>query len=248
MLICKPIDIDSKQWADVLGDSSVTTQADMEILQLVYESNNHEMRASEIAARLGLSHHAIVNIRVVNFSKRVVDKMGIQPPKNEDGLAQWWHVPFCAYKKGTAYPWIMRPALVTAFEEVFVRDNAESYPDELADDETVGLPEGAVRQVFVNRYERNARARRLCVSRYGSTCAVCGFDFEKVYGPMGKDKIHVHHLVPLSAIREEYSVDPERDLRPVCPNCHVMIHSRREPFTIEELQAMINAQRGSHDQ
>ncbi|MGI6487845.1 MAG: HNH endonuclease [Syntrophothermaceae bacterium] len=81
------------------------------------------------------------------------------------------------------------------------------------------------------------------MAHYGSRCVVCGFDFEKIYGPIGKDKIHIHHLIPLSEIQKEYEVDPIRDLRPVCPNCHLIIHSKREPFTIEEVRKMITMTR-----
>ncbi len=34
----------------------------------------------------------------------------------------------------------------------------------------------------------------------------------------------------------EYVVDPVKDLRPVCANCHAMSHKREEPFTIEEMR------------
>ncbi|WP_366515217.1 HNH endonuclease [Methanoculleus sp.] len=106
-------------------------------------------------------------------------------------------------------------------------------------DSSTVLSEGTVSQVFVNRYERSKQARTACIEHHGCRCAVCGFDFEKVYGPIGQNKIHVHHLIPLSGIRQEYEIDPVRDLRPVCPNCHLIIHSKREPFTIEEMKGMI---------
>ncbi|WP_422678748.1 hypothetical protein [Christiangramia echinicola] len=40
-------------------------------------------------------------------------------------------------------------------------------------------------------------------------------------------------------MRKEYNVDPIRDLIPVCPNCHFMLHKRTPAFTIEELKNMI---------
>ncbi|MCX7418510.1 MAG: HNH endonuclease [Planctomycetia bacterium] len=68
---------------------------------------------------------------------------------------------------------------------------------------------------------------------------VCAFDFALVYGAVGEGLIHVHHLRELSEIGEEYEVDPIRDLRPVCPNCHFVIHQRRLCFSIDEVRAFL---------
>ena len=99
--------------------------------------------------------------------------------------------------------------------------------------------EGSVRQVLVNAYERSSAARAACLVHYGCSCSVCGFDFEKTYGLIGKDFIHVHHLKEISSIAQTYHVDPVQDLRPVCPNCHAMLHRRTPAFTIDELKQLI---------
>jgi 5-methylcytosine-specific restriction protein A len=69
---------------------------------------------------------------------------------------------------------------------------------------------------------------------------VCGFDFGKAYGPNLEGFIHVHHLTPLASIRERYRVNPKRDLRPICANCHAVVHRREPPYAIEEVQQMIS--------
>jgi 5-methylcytosine-specific restriction enzyme A len=55
--------------------------------------------------------------------------------------------------------------------------------------------------------------------------------------------IHIHHLRQLSDINAEYCVNPVDDLCPVCPTCHAVIHSRKSPYTIEEVAIMIEAQK-----
>lgn len=101
--------------------------------------------------------------------------------------------------------------------------------------------EGAVKLVTVNRYERNRFARKRCIETFGYRCSVCEIDFSERYGQVGRGFIHVHHLVPLSEIGERYEVDPVTDLRPVCPNCHAMLHHRTVvPRTIEELRRILN--------
>lgn len=101
--------------------------------------------------------------------------------------------------------------------------------------------EGKVRQVLVNIYERNRDARTKCISHYGTTCSVCDFDFGRIYGKLGKGFIHVHHLKEVSSIGEEYKINPIEDLRPVCPNCHAMLHTSRPSLTIEALRKCLSA-------
>lgn len=99
----------------------------------------------------------------------------------------------------------------------------------------LGLPEGASKKVVVNRYERDPRNRLACIRYHGKTCKVCGFDFGQVYGEFAADYIHVHHLVPVSQMTENYAVDPINDLVPLCPNCHSAIHISNPPLTPDEL-------------
>jgi hypothetical protein len=100
--------------------------------------------------------------------------------------------------------------------------------------------EGAVKQITVNAYERDPEARKKCLDVHGVNCSICGFNFEKKYGEAGKGFIHVHHLKPLSEIAEKYELNPAEDLRPVCPNCHAMLHKRKPPYSIEELKQIIS--------
>jgi 5-methylcytosine-specific restriction protein A len=102
-------------------------------------------------------------------------------------------------------------------------------------------PEGARTSVTINAYERNPKARAACIAYHGCHCAVCGFNFVSRYGGLGKDFIHVHHIKPLRAIAEEYEVDPKKDLIPVCPNCHAMIHRTEPCLSISELREHLKA-------
>lgn len=99
--------------------------------------------------------------------------------------------------------------------------------------------EGALRRITVDAYERDPRARKACIAHYGFKCQLCGFDFAVKYGDIGKNFIHVHHLTPLANIGETYEVDPVKDLIPVCPNCHAMIHKQKPALTPKEIQRRI---------
>lgn len=110
------------------------------------------------------------------------------------------------------------------------------YADEFQEDDSV-LIEGAKREVFVNSYERNPKARKKCIEYYGCNCFCCGLSFEEKYGEIGKGFIHVHHLKQISEIGEKYEINPIKDLIPLCPNCHSMIHKSNPPFSVNELKA-----------
>lgn len=100
--------------------------------------------------------------------------------------------------------------------------------------------EGAVVQITINAYERNPKARAACIAHHGCACAACEMTFEERYGPAAAGYIHVHHLRPLAAVGAEYTLDPIGDLVPVCPNCHAVIHLRREePYSVKEVRGMI---------
>jgi len=113
-----------------------------------------------------------------------------------------------------------------------------SFPEEV-DQAQEEIFEGAVHKVTVNAYERNPEARRQCIKYYGTKCSICGFDFFEVYGEVGKEFIHVHHLKQISEIGETYKIDPINDLRPVCPNCHAILHKQKPPCTIDEVKSFL---------
>jgi len=107
-------------------------------------------------------------------------------------------------------------------------------------DEDASYPEGAKRKITVNAYERNSQARAACIKEHGHRCKACGMSFEEFYGEIGKDHIEVHHLKPLNKVGKNYKVDPIKDLIPVCPNCHSVIHLRKPPYNIKKVKRMIN--------
>lgn len=105
--------------------------------------------------------------------------------------------------------------------------------------------EGAPELVNHKRFERNPILRKLCIDRLGVQCKICGTRLSDLYGATGEDLIHVHHLVPLSSIAGAHSVNAVRDLIPVCPNCHAVMHRRNPPYTPEEVKVMIRNSKGN---
>jgi hypothetical protein len=121
--------------------------------------------------------------------------------------------------------------------ETHLDKHSSIFPDEVTKEKD--LWEGSVRTVTINAIERNAEARKCCISHYGAKCFVCGFSFVEKYGPSLDGFIHVHHLRLLSQVNEKYKVDPIADLVPICPNCHAAIHSVNPPYSPNQLRAML---------
>lgn len=111
--------------------------------------------------------------------------------------------------------------------------------NELDEDEVTTVPEGARRTITVNVYERDPSARLKCIARWGAVCAVCRFDFGKVFGALGEGFIHVHHKRPLGEVGQQYMLDPIIDLEPVCPNCHAMLHRQRPALSTDDLRQLL---------
>ncbi len=109
-------------------------------------------------------------------------------------------------------------------------------PEEVVPSDQNQYWEGAVVSIQVNRYERDRKARQACLKHYGCICQACKTDLA---GQTAANVIHVHHIKPVSSIGQAYQIDPIRDLRPLCPNCHTVAHLREDPYTVEELKAMI---------
>lgn len=112
--------------------------------------------------------------------------------------------------------------------------------DEAASEETyTEYLEGRPVSFLTTRYERDKNARRACIAHHGYACAACGFDFGVVYGEIAAHYIQVHHLNPVAALGQVTAVDPVTDMRPLCANCHAVVHLKHPPYTIEQVKSFI---------
>jgi hypothetical protein len=101
--------------------------------------------------------------------------------------------------------------------------------------------EGDRTAVLANRYERDPKARRACLDHYGYSCSACGFLFVDKYGEIGQGVVEVHHLEPLGENPGRRGVDPIADLRPLCANCHTIVHQQTPPLSIEGLSRLLRS-------
>ena len=106
--------------------------------------------------------------------------------------------------------------------------------------------EGSLLDCHGSKYERSRKARKECLEYYGYTCRVCGFDFEKQYGKIGREFIEVHHRTEVSSYGgTNHKVHPIEDLIPVCSNCHSMLHRTRPAMSIADLSSLVKNRKDS---
>ena len=98
------------------------------------------------------------------------------------------------------------------------------------------MVEGRLTEAKILRRQRNRVARQKCLEDSGYTCYVCGFNFEKAYGEIGKNFLEVHHTKPLATYDDEHPI-PQSELCALCSNCHSMVHRKKEVMDVEELKS-----------
>ena len=77
-----------------------------------------------------------------------------------------------------------------------------------------------------------------CLDYYGSVCDLCGFDFGYTYGKAFEDFIKVHVIKPYSDETLD-TLDPHKDLVPICCNCEAVLHSKVPAYSIDEVKEML---------
>lgn len=84
----------------------------------------------------------------------------------------------------------------------------------------------------------NTKKNNVLVQMGKLECEVCGFDFNTVYGEIGKGFAECHHVKPVSELKPGDTTKLD-DLSILCANCHRMIHRSRPWKTVNELKEIM---------
>lgn len=113
------------------------------------------------------------------------------------------------------------------------------------------FPEGKIIERAHKARERNSQVVLLAKENFKKKngrlyCQVCGFDFEEVYGDLGKDFIEGHHTIAVSNMVADHKTKVE-DIAMLCANCHRMVHKKRPWLSMNDLDKLIkNKKNDSH--
>lgn len=233
------------EWLAILNNPELTHDKDIEILQAIKDLGG-EASAGEITKLVGFSNVVSVNSNMRFYALRIAKTRKIHFSRNKNNKSgyRYWNFFFKGRQEGDVFIWEFRKNLAEAFKLYLQKSsNFNDFPnvEKRVLEEDLELFEGEKKQGTRNIYQRSRKAREICIHKYGYKCAVCEIDFKKFYGlEVDKGFINVHHLKPISFHKKIHKVDPIRDLRPVCPNCHRMLHTRQpKPYSIEELKAIM---------
>jgi len=119
--------------------------------------------------------------------------------------------------------------------------------------DAVVIEEGQHENVSTRVSRRSALLRKAAVKHFTDStgsipCKACGFRAELIYGPDRKGLIEIHHLQPLflsgGASRGISIRVALRDVAPLCPNCHRIVHSK--PGTVMSLTELRRRIQATH--
>jgi len=233
------MELSKEQYKKALLVKGILKDRSLELLSALYDAPKCEATGEQLAGVLGYDGFPPVNALIGKLGKRIALYFNLSKGDIKTEFTGWWQLIANGKNTKNGFAWSLKDNLFDALVELNLLQEYETnlFPETISPlDE---LSEGKKKTVTVNAYERNSVARSMCINYYGAKCSVCEMDFGKVYGEIGKGFIHVHHIVELSNIKAEYKVRPIEDLRPVCPNCHSMLHRKKPAYTIDELKDIL---------
>lgn len=217
-------------------------------------AGRHQITATELARAAGYAGYEAANLQYGRFARRVCERLNFSPPIGNSGAPTFTYVLATPTKlPHHDWLWTLHPVVAEALNALSAastpaeeREPTVTFPDEVP--EGLHYLEGAVVQRLVNARERATEARSACLEYWGTACSVCEIDAAEVYGVQAARFIHVHHLQPLSSLTEPTITDARQDLRPVCPNCHTVLHMTVPPMSVTALRLLMRRLRSEGSQ
>jgi 5-methylcytosine-specific restriction protein A len=233
--------LSTSEWFEILQDEEISFGVCLDVLSLMLSMEDYALNAKKISEILGFG---ALTLRFRDYAIRIAEKFDIDLEVRKTREFKWFPLFFNGKYQGKYYFWQLKPNLVEALKQLNAANDSRDNPLETII-HTPSAPEGQRRQYYTTRYERRAASREAAIAwhktQYGElSCYACGFNFEAVYGELGKNFIEVHHNKPLYSLVEEVHIDPTTDLTCLCSNCHSMIHRKKDVIlSPDELKAII---------
>lgn len=242
-----------EEFTEVFLHSRAMKGPRVKILRAHFDSPDYLTTASQLAQKVGYRNFNAVNLQYGKLAKSLSEELGWNEKENSDEYMPWLSllVFFRNPQKGD-WELTLRPNVVAALKKIgWKQEVLQSIPTSLPEVkndillEQESYHEGNLKLVYTPRYERDPGLREEVIKQKGTTCICCGFNFERVYGELGKGFIHIHHIKPLSTYEGEETVVSPDELVPLCANCHMIIHRQKtSTLSIEDLKKIYEFHKG----
>lgn len=118
------VDISKEQWRELLQDSSIFHEDNLEHMKCLYSFDNHAATCKEVSRKLGKTSSYYVGL-ATGLAKRIAKKLEIenlQTRDRSDGDV-YWYILFYGQEANDrqrgSFEWKLRPALAEALKELF---------------------------------------------------------------------------------------------------------------------------------
>ncbi len=240
-----PIDISVEEWKEMLQNETVFDAASIEMVIAWYYQPFHQATSKEVMRYMGIKGRTPYNGIVKGLGVRIVNYLNrFEVLHHNESAKAYSIIPFESwhedYDSSKSIVWKLRDELIVALEELELVDPENGLLPEDDNFSYSNSMEGRRVMYYSSRYERSIKNRNAAIRIHGTSCMVCGFNFEQTYGLLGKDYIEVHHIRPLSDQHQVVEVDPAQDLICICANCHRMLHrTKHDTLPPEKLKEII---------
>lgn len=243
------IDISVEEWKSMLQNPNIFYEEALDMILKWHKEIDHQATSKAMMIKYSPEMRSSPYNGIVNgLTTRILKCLNRFEVIGTTGGKSKFIVPFEGwhedYNPSKNFVWKLRDELVQALEDLGMADG-QTFPsveEELTSFTVENTPEGKKVAYYTTRYERSAKNRNAAVKIHGAVCQGCGFDFEKIYGEIGKGYIEVHHTKPLYEEDNVVEINPVTDLICVCANCHRIIHRRKDSvLPLKELQELLLA-------
>jgi len=211
------------------------------LLKIQFSAVGQGISTAQMSNLAEFKHDSVANLRYGEACKLVSKALGVLPACWSEDTSNWWSIVSEGCEELREFLWVMRLNAVAACKQLgWETSDVGLYYGPAEGGTEKEYFEGRTILVPVTIHERDKAARLECIKYFGSwKCQICDLDFFALYGEIGKEFIHVHHLTPVCEREGRYKIDPQTELLPVCPNCHAMLHRRTPSYAPDELRKFI---------
>lgn len=256
---CLERKVSQEEWEDLFVNTAIFTTKNQDMILKMYGLGGQNIQPDVLGAQEGYTVKYPFYEVTMALAKRIKSSLKLQMPLNETGKPVWWQILFIGmYHSNQDFSWTIRDELMQALthlmeigklekiecpihevEQNYAIENVSALLNGQIEDVTLPIDESLSETIVEPNSEiRWEYLKSECLDYYGAVCDLCGFDFGYTYGKVFENFIKVHVLKPYSDDNLD-SLDPHKDLVPICCNCEAVLHSKIPNYSLEEVKEML---------